>query len=294
MGRYPRAREIAALDPMADRTAIVRKMVQFEFPWDMQRSLELALFRTYAVPSIGRLLDRTREFREAPQKRYDDTLLTLYHLWLDDSEELRHEAGEHLNFIHGHYKISNDDYRYVLSTFVVVPIRWLHRYGWRPLSYVEVTAWTNVMRDMGAKMHIHGMPESYEGFATLMDDYESAHFAYDPANERVAAPTIEMMAGWYPRPLRPFVRSMVPALLQDNLLTALGMKPASKRKQRVADAGVRLRARFVRHLPARSDRRPFEPKIRSYGEEPALRDIGPAALLRRRDIKAAQKSAEAS
>lgn len=282
------------MDPVTDRTQIVRKMVQFEFPWDMQRSLELALFRTFAVPSIGTLLDRTREFGDASQKRYDDTLLLLYHVWLDDTADERRTATEHLNFIHGHYKIGNDDFRYTLSTFVVTPIRWLQRYGWRPLTYVEVTAWTNVMRDMGEMMGIHGMPETYEDFAALLDDYEATHFAHDPGNERVARATLDMMVGWYPRIARPMLRTLIPALLEPHVLTAVGLKIPGKRNQRFADWGVRTRARVVRHLPARSDRRPFEPKIPSYTVEPAVQELGPAALLRRRDIRAAQKDAEAS
>ena len=35
---------------------------RFEFPWDMNQALSFALFRTYAVPSIGDLLARTGEF----------------------------------------------------------------------------------------------------------------------------------------------------------------------------------------------------------------------------------------
>ena len=39
-----------------------------------------------------------------------------------------------MNQMHGAYAISNDDMRYVLSTFVVIPMRWLDRFGWRPMS----------------------------------------------------------------------------------------------------------------------------------------------------------------
>ena len=46
-------------------------------PGTCTRRMSFALFRTYAVPSIGRLLDETGEFRRAPQKRYDDTVLLL-------------------------------------------------------------------------------------------------------------------------------------------------------------------------------------------------------------------------
>lgn len=282
MGRYSRFRRIAQLDPVADRTEIVRAMVQFEFPWDMQRSLELALFRTFAVPSIGRLLDRTREFGNTPQKRYDDTLLLLYHLWLDEAADDRGAAAEHLNGIHGHYRISNEDYRYTLSTFVVVPIRWLEHYGWRPLSHVEVTAWTNVMRDMGSMMHISDVPQTYEQFAALLDDYEATRFAFDPANARVAKATLDMMLGWYPRIARPVLRAMVPALLEPHVLTAVGLPVAGERGRQVAQTAVRLRAIALRHLPARRDSNPFEPVLPSYAVEPALTDIGPTTLLRRR------------
>src|SRR3954464_14913522 len=70
-------RRIEGLDPAVDYAEIYRVMVAHEFPWDMNQALSFALFRTYAVPSIGRLLHRTGEFTTRPQKRYDDTVLLL-------------------------------------------------------------------------------------------------------------------------------------------------------------------------------------------------------------------------
>lgn len=77
MQRYDRLREILRLDPDKDFLAIYRLTATYEFPWDFSRALELALFRTYAVPSIGGLLAETAEFTERTQKRYDDTALLL-------------------------------------------------------------------------------------------------------------------------------------------------------------------------------------------------------------------------
>ncbi len=54
-----------------------RTLVMYEFPWDMNQALSFALFRTYAVPGIGGLLDATGEFTARTQKRYDDTALLL-------------------------------------------------------------------------------------------------------------------------------------------------------------------------------------------------------------------------
>ena len=34
-----------------------------------------------------------------------------------------------MNQMHGAYAISNEDLRYVLAAFVVVPVRWLRDYG---------------------------------------------------------------------------------------------------------------------------------------------------------------------
>src|ERR1700710_2953678 len=77
MDRYAWARKSAALDPVGDAEQIYRILTAYEFPWDFNQSLGLALFRTYAVPSIGRLLYETGEFTERTQKRYDDTGLLL-------------------------------------------------------------------------------------------------------------------------------------------------------------------------------------------------------------------------
>ena len=36
-----------------------------------------------------------------------------------------------MNWVHGHFKIANDDFLYVLSTFIYEPVRWIDAFGWR-------------------------------------------------------------------------------------------------------------------------------------------------------------------
>ena len=48
----------AVPDPRRDCAAIARRLGTIAFPWDTTRSLELALFRTFASPRIGGLLHR--------------------------------------------------------------------------------------------------------------------------------------------------------------------------------------------------------------------------------------------
>ncbi|MEX0704778.1 MAG: hypothetical protein WD069_21955 [Planctomycetales bacterium] len=71
---------IRRLDPERECQRIVFLSSCFDFSFDTTRSLEFALFRTYCVPSISGLLDRTGEFRARPQKRYDDTDLIVSEL----------------------------------------------------------------------------------------------------------------------------------------------------------------------------------------------------------------------
>ncbi|WP_227485386.1 MULTISPECIES: hypothetical protein [unclassified Acidithiobacillus] len=70
-------REILQLDPVKDHCRITFLMATCAYPFDIPRALELALFRTYAVPRISGLLRHTGELTERTRKRYDDTDLLL-------------------------------------------------------------------------------------------------------------------------------------------------------------------------------------------------------------------------
>jgi hypothetical protein len=52
-----------------------------------------------------------------------------------------------MNQMHGAYNISNADKLYVLCAFVVMPIRWIDKYGWRRLTQAERTASANYYRE---------------------------------------------------------------------------------------------------------------------------------------------------
>ena len=82
-----------------------------------------------------RLLARTGELTNRTQRRYDDTVIVLDAILEHGlASETGRTALRRMNQMHGAYDISNDDKLYVLCTFVVVPIRWLDRYGWRRLT----------------------------------------------------------------------------------------------------------------------------------------------------------------
>ncbi|MEU6812878.1 oxygenase MpaB family protein [Streptomyces sp. NPDC046831] len=277
MKRFERLEAIRRLDPVADASRIYRLSTAYEFPWDHTRALELALYRTYAVPSIGRLLAETAELTDRSQKRYDDTALLLDAVVEHgfDSDHGR-TAIRRINQMHRSYDISNDDMRYVLCTFVVVPKRWIDAYGWRRLSRHEIVASAVHYRTLGRHMGIRDIPETYEEFEAHLDAYESSHFGWDEQARRVSDATLDLTASWYPRPLAPVVRTAVLALLDEPLLKAFRYEPPPARTRALVRRVVRARGRVVRLLPPR--RAPHfarqNREIKSYPDGCTLADLG--------------------
>ena len=259
-------RRIEQLDPIRDHREIYRISAGFEFPWDYTRSLELALFRTYCVPSISALLDATGEFRQRPQRRYDDTALLMSELAEHgyDSERGR-EALRVINRAHGRYAISNDDMRYVLSTFIFEPITWIDQFGWRPLSEAERLAGFHYYRQVGLRMGIKDLPTEMDEFRRFKVAYERDTFTWTETNQRVGTYTLELLCSWYPAVVRPLVRKAVCGLLDEAMLTAFGFSPPSPWFSRVERRGLRARATVVRHLPPRrTSALASQPGNRSY------------------------------
>ncbi|WP_371673074.1 DUF2236 domain-containing protein [Streptomyces sp. NBC_00289] len=277
MKRYERLRQIRAMDPEKDAWEIYRLSSAYEFPWDYSRALELALYRTYAVPSIGRLLAETAELTQRTQKRYDDTALLLDAVVEHGfASEQGRTSIRRINQMHRSYDIANDDMRYVLCTFVVVPRRWIDAYGWRRLSRHEVVASAVHYRTLGQHMGIEDIPASYEEFEACLDAYEEARFGWDTGARRVSDATLSLMASWYPSPLAPLLRASTLALLDEPLLRAFRYQPPSAATRVLVRRAVRLRGRAVRLLPPRQapHHARQNPEIKGYPNGYRLAELG--------------------
>ena len=277
LGRYANLRRIEKLDPEVDYDEIYRLVAWYEFPWEVVQGTSIAFMRDYGVPSIADLLDRTGRFRKDGQKRYDDTVLIGYEYAVDgiDSDRARATIRK-LNQIHGHYGIPNHEFRYVLATTLVGPVRFIQRYGWRPLHPHELIALTKVTTRLGQLMGIKDLPATYAEYEQLHDDYEAQHYAFDPANKRVAEASIKIVADWYPRAVQPAYRRVVLALLDRPLLDALGLPLQPGWLVGLMDRALRLRARVIRQLPPRAVENPYRhDPSRTYPFGYSLADLGP-------------------
>ncbi|MEL7512532.1 MAG: oxygenase MpaB family protein [Cyanobacteria bacterium J06554_3] len=275
------AQHISQLDPEQDAIAICHLLAGYEFPWDMTRSLELALLRTFCIPSVAALLDRTREFQHHAQKRYDDTGIIVSELLKWGYNDPRGAAFlQRMNAIHEHYTISNADFLYVLSTFIYEPVRWIEQFGWRKLTLHEKNALYFFWREVGHRMSITDIPPSYEAFESYNRDYEQTNFAYQAANQQVANATRQMLLSWFPKGVRSLINPAIPALLDAPLLQALGWEPAAPSLKTLLTTSLQLRSRFLRYLPPRSQSDFFtDQKNRTYPAGHRLKDIGPSSLL---------------
>jgi len=279
MDRNHWARHIARLDPETEYEQIYRIIVTHEFPWDMNQSLSFALYRTYAVPSIGRLLGHTAEFTERTQKRYDDTALILDTVLEHGLASPEGRAAiRRMNQMHGAYPISDDDKRYVLCTFVTSPVRWIGSYGWRPLTEAEKTASANYYRALGQLMGIKDIPATHQEFAAFLDRYEAENFGFDAGGLAVSEATLKLMATFGPNRFAPraAVTRFAKALMDDPLLDAFRYRRPARWERTLATGALRLRGRVVRRLPPR--REPLFarqlPNIRSYPDGYKVADLG--------------------
>ncbi|GAA3491255.1 oxygenase MpaB family protein [Streptomyces cremeus] len=274
--RYDRLRQIRRLDPEKDFLRIYRLTSTYEFPWDFTRALELALYRTYAVPSIGRLLAETTELTDRSQKRYDDTALLLDAVVEHGfaSAEGR-TAIQRINRMHRSYDISDDDMRYVLCTFVVTPKRWIDAYGWRRLCDHELRACAAYYRTLGAHLGIRELPRTYEDFESFLDSYEAERFGWDEGARKVSDATLDLMGSWYGS-LAPLAKGASLALLDDPLLRAFRYERPHPAARAAVRGALRLRGRAVRLLPPR--RAPHyarqNPEIKGYPDGYELAALG--------------------
>ena len=280
---HKRRSQIEQLDPVRDNAEICQLLAGYEFSWDITRALELAMLKTYCVPSVSQLLDRTGEFHHHTQKRYDDTGLLVAEIlkWGYDSDRGK-ESIRRMNLIHGHYQISNRDFLYVLSTFIYEPINWNRRFGWRLFSETEKLAIFYFWQTVGTKMAIANIPPTYKEFEQYNRDYERQNFVYSPTNQRVAESTLNLFLSWFPSLSRPLIKPGVKALFDERSLSAFGWSNPPGWIRNLVENSLKLRGQISKRLLARQKPDFFtDSKIKSYPNGYAMEDLGPQKMLDR-------------
>ena len=264
--RYENLDRIRQLDPERDYHQIYRSLVLVDFRsrWDALMGLQFAFYRTFGSPPIAQLLHESGELIHRYLKRGVDTALLMYEL-IDHG--FHHPRGRQvvrrLNRIHQQHDIDNAEYLYVLGALLFTPIRWLERYGWRPVCCHERIAAYTFYRELGRRMGIKDIPPSYEAFEAVFDAYERDHFAYSEAGRRLMRASREAFVGYFPAILAPFAGAYTDALLDDRLRQTVGVSRPPLLVRASLHLLLTARARMLGVMPYR--REPVESDQNKYG-----------------------------
>ena len=223
-----------------DAYEIQLSIAQLEFPFTFQKALQFALFRTYGIPSISKLLVATTQFAEiaTASKRYVDTEVLIREFTNHRPSAPRTlEAIARMNYIHSLYRkngsIRDDDMLYTLSLFALEPIRWIQRHEWRSLEAFEQCACGTFWKSMGDAMGIsyqklRSAEEGWEDALQWLDDlaewseqYEKENMVPHVNNRKTAEQTVAILLWGVPKALKPFGNNVVSVLMDDRLRTAM-------------------------------------------------------------------------
>jgi hypothetical protein len=250
--RYRNLDAIRLMDPGRDYHAIYRLTALTEFPWDVKLGLNMAFCRVFGIPAIAALLESTGEITQRTQKRADDTGLLIYEMIDHGFGHPRGQAAvRRLNQLHHRFAISNDDYLYVLGTFIFMPARWLDQYGWRPLCCHERQAAHAFYRELGRRMNVRDIPPSYPEFETWFSDYEHQALGRSIAGVRLMQATHQILVNRFPRVLSGAASAFVAGLLDEPLRQAVGVESPSGGVPAALREALIARARIERFMPPR-------------------------------------------
>lgn len=248
------AAEIATLDPETDFERIAFLLTYQLFPISIEKALEYALFKTYAIPSISRILAATGEFTDRAQKRYDDTVLLLAEISENgDGHPRADEALARMNAIHGRFRIRNEDFLYTLSAFVFEPIRFLRLYGPRPLTEPEARGWLNAYRKLGREMGIEAIPDDLSAFLRWREDFEAREMRAAPSNRVIADATMKVLFDMLGVPgfARGAAERAMVAVMETHVAAAFDFAPPSAPLRAAVAGGLALRRAALRLTPDR-------------------------------------------
>ncbi|KAF5384037.1 hypothetical protein D9757_006960 [Collybiopsis confluens] len=260
--KYGQKYEQGLLTP-EDAQNIIACSGQYDMPALMNYALSFALFKTYAIPTISKILSDTKELKSAAgiSKRYADTEI-LISTWVfcpisGNPSQLDSQAGNrvvkpsdsnvtntdvledpraHLalarvNWLHSKYPIiclfPNTDF----ETDETVPEKWARCYGWREFSPMEAYAAYLFWFEIGKRMGIKDIPESMEAFKQWIDvrEYEARAMIPAQTNNDVATYTTEELIHIVPETvlgfrLKDYVRRLTVCALDDNVRIAMMQK----------------------------------------------------------------------
>ncbi|KAG7441342.1 uncharacterized protein BT62DRAFT_908696 [Guyanagaster necrorhizus] len=237
----------------------------YDMPFFTRLGAQVALLKTYGIPSISALLLKTGEFSTERKltKRVTDTALlisTFISCPLEYSPTTTKStpclgprsniALARVNWLHRRYNISNDDMLHTLALFILEPMRLVARFDWRPYSPEEANCNFLMWKDIGQRMDIKGIPESLGELEEWSRQYESTHMVPSESSHQLANMALDYMSTRVPNipGARSLVKDVFLCLLDDELRNAMMLPAPSKYAQTFVKTALAVRAFIVRNF----------------------------------------------
>ncbi|KAE8154458.1 67 kDa myosin-cross-reactive antigen family protein [Aspergillus avenaceus] len=250
-----------------DAWAIQTQLLQLEFPATSLKALQFALFRTYGIPSISRLLLKTSQLANPTTsfKRYADTgaLIGQFMTFAPTSDRAI-TAIARTKFLHTGYrasgKILESDMLYTLSLFAIQPIRFVEMFEWRSFSELERCAIGTYWKSLGDALDIdfRALPSGCTGFRDgvhFIDEltewscqYEVEHMKPSPENKAVADKTMDVLIYSLPGWLKGSGVRLASCLMDERLRVAMMYDSPHRAYYAVIRAAVAVRRFSLRYL----------------------------------------------
>ncbi|KAF2463132.1 uncharacterized protein BDR25DRAFT_298370 [Lindgomyces ingoldianus] len=263
---------------------ICKYCISLEFPFTIEKALQFALFRTYGIPTISKLLCETRQLSEvqyAPRRYADTSILITEFLSHAPESDRANSAIARMNFLHGMYqksgKISNDDLLYTLSLFILEVERWVRMYEWRAFTPMELCAFGTLWKSIGDAMGItwEALANGQSGFKDGLqfvedlrlwsDAYEKRNMVPNKWNHQLAEETIAILLCNAPRSMKPAGKQAVVTLMDERLRRAMIYDDPPSFYPSLVSLTLTTRKLFIHYL---LPPRPYSMRFKTITDDP--------------------------
>ena len=239
---HARLRRIETLDPQRDYHAITRLFFE-DFANIMLLPGFTGFMMNFAAPRVSRILAATGEIEHRVAKRFLDTALlarTVSDHGLGAPGPGR-DAARRVNAMHRRYDIHEDDFVIVACDQLVMNLKIVDEFGWRPVTAAERASlllhYAHETRYFGGRKPI---PSTLDEAFAFWDHYLNTQLAYEPQNERMADTMLRFIKTLFPSPLRPLVAPMLLAQVDPRILRATGKKMPGAPGRKLSAWSIRL------------------------------------------------------
>ncbi|KAE8377980.1 67 kDa myosin-cross-reactive antigen family protein [Aspergillus bertholletiae] len=250
-----------------DAWAIQKRILQLEFPSISLKALQFALFRTYGIPTISRLLLKTSQFSDPATsfKRYADTgALIGQFMSFEPTSPRALRAIARTKYLHTGYRTSgsilNSDMLYTLSLFATEPIRFVEMFEWRSMSDLEKCAIGTYWKNLGDALDIDfaELPSAKTGFRDGLQfleeitewshQYEVQYMKPSLENKAVADKTMDVLVYALPSWLKGVGVNFASCMMDERLRVAMMYNAPPRIYHAIFLSLVAVRRFYLRYL----------------------------------------------